>query len=76
MNARLLNRRGFLHGLSVPGMAAYTTRYTIPGVLAHQLMETGTAEEGPERGCDRLYSVQPMPSSGGPVRSESVAPCR
>ena len=43
MNVRHLNRRRFLEGLTMAGMAAFTTR----GVFAQQLVETGTTTEGP-----------------------------
>jgi protocatechuate 3,4-dioxygenase, beta subunit len=42
-NVRYVDRRRFLQGLTVAGMAAFTTR----GAFAQQLVETGTATEGP-----------------------------
>src|SRR5688572_18502772 len=42
-NLRYVDRRCFLHALTAAGMAAVTTR----GAFAQQLVETGTATEGP-----------------------------
>jgi protocatechuate 3,4-dioxygenase beta subunit len=42
-NLQYLDRRRFLQGLTAAGMAAFTTR----GAFAQQLVETGTATEGP-----------------------------
>jgi protocatechuate 3,4-dioxygenase beta subunit len=42
-NLRYVDRRRFLQGLTVAGIAAFTTR----GAFAQQLVETGTATEGP-----------------------------